>query len=75
MKKFEVKEGTHVVLKISDIYGALTEKEQEKFFEFVNKVADHRELCEKEKYPKYYVVNVDESYSDLVLEVIKYGER
>jgi len=75
MKEFKVKEGTHLVLKYEDIYGALAEKEREKFFELSNKVADHRELCEKEKNPKYYVINQDESYAYLVLEVIKYGER
>ena len=74
MKEFKLKEGTHVVLKEEDIFGGLTEKEQEKFWYLMNKVYDHRGLLDKERTPKYYVVNADESYADLVLEVIKFGE-
>lgn len=73
MKKFKVKEGTHLVFKESDVSKHLTKEENNILSILYEKViAGRKRLGKKEN--KYYVVNLDEPYSGEVLEVIKKGE-
>ena len=74
-KSIEVKENTHFVIKAEDAVNALSEDDFETFDVLLVKIMCYRERIGKSKCPKYYVVNLDEPYADLILEVIKYGEQ
>ena len=69
----EIKEGTHVVLKEEDLKLHLSETEQEIFALLYDKVIDGRKSLGK-KENKYYVINHDEPYSNLILYMIKEQE-
>lgn len=70
MKQFELKDDTHIVLKIAHVEKYLTIEEYGKLYELIW-LLDER----MGKMPNaYYVVNKDEPYADEVLAVIKRGE-
>ncbi len=75
MKEFVEKKGTHIVLKNEDTFNCLNVFENVVLCEILKKVSSYRELKGKNPFPEYYIVNVDEPYANLVLEVIKYGEK
>lgn len=73
MIPFEIKEGTHVVIKEADINEHLTKTEADILDLLYEKIIKGRNSLGKQD-NKYYVINVDEPYSGEILEVIKKGE-
>lgn len=71
MKEFEVKQGTHIVLKVSDVE-QLNTQDQFNLHMILENVKALRKSQGK-KNNEYLVVNCDEPYADDVREVIKYG--
>ena len=74
MKRFKRKENTHVVLKVDDIQKAFDLETQHLLECLTSYISGYRRAKNKEAYPTYLVVNMDEPYAAKVLEVIKEGE-
>ena len=70
MKKFKLKEDTHIILKMEDIEKYLGEFEQIKLMKYLNIIYDGRTKDGKE-INKYYLCNQDEHYSRDVFDLIK----
>lgn len=68
-----MKEGTHYVLKRSDVYGALSAKQFEELSALIKVVEQYRQANGK-PLNKYYICNKDEPYAEEVLSVILKGE-
>jgi hypothetical protein len=75
MKKFEEKRGTHVVLKVEDIEGALDDTQQLEFAKLTSFIAGYRRAKGKEPYPEYIVINKDEPYKSVVMDALEQGEK
>ena len=73
MKKFEVKRGTHIVLKVADVEKYLNESQIGALHSFIKTINNGR-LNDKKELNDYYVVNHKEPYSDKVYEIIINGE-
>lgn len=73
MKKFEVKKGTHIVLKVDDIKKYLNESQQGTLNSFIKTINNGR-VNDKKGLNDYYVCNTKEPYADEVYEVIINGE-
>ena len=79
MKEFEVKQGTHIVLKVADVEKYLNDSQRGALYSFIGKVEDGR-LSDKKRLNDYYVVNRDEPYAtkvfvDIVLGEVAKGEQ
>jgi len=72
--EFQYKDDTHTVLKNDDIDKALSEDEISQLDVLIVKVCTYRKQHGKEWQPIYYIVNKDEPYSNIVLEIIRLGE-
>jgi hypothetical protein len=72
--KGEVKTGTHLVLKMSEINAVGTLDELQALERICKKVGQRRQAQGKNPDPKYLVVNHDEHYADDVWDVISKGE-
>jgi D-alanyl-D-alanine dipeptidase len=70
----EIKEKTHVVLKLKDI-AYLSPSLQADLRHICRKVIELRDIMQKEPNPEYFVVNKDEPYAEKILEAILEGER
>lgn len=70
---FRIKKGTHVVFKEDDIKQHLSKKESDILAMLYEKVIRGRNSLGK-KENRYYVVNLDEPYSNAVFQVIRNGE-
>ena len=73
MKEFEVKQGTHIVLKVADVEKYLTDNQKYQL-KRIQTVIEYGRIESKKKLNDYYVVNLDEPYADKIYEVIKNGE-
>ena len=73
MEKFEVKQGTHIVLKVADVEKYLTDNQKYQL-KRIQTVIEYGRIESKKKLNDYYVVNLDEPYADKIYEVIKNGE-
>lgn len=74
MNIFEYKTDTHTVLKHDDVNHALTAPEVDQLDALLMKVVNYRKSLGKNPRPTYYVVNTDEPYADLIIQVIMFGE-
>lgn len=66
--------GKFVVLKTDDIKEHLTVYEQRRFQAMCRKIIKVREAIGKGN-NKYYIINQDEPYADLILDIIIEGEE
>ena len=73
MKKFEIKKGTHIVLKVDDIKKYLNDSQQGALSSFIKTINNGR-VNDKKGLNDYYVCNVKEPYADKVYEIIINGE-
>jgi len=73
MKTFEIKKGTHIVIKIEDAEEYLTESEARFLNSILDKIDRGRKAYHKKK-NEYLIVNTDEPYANKVMQVIKEGE-
>ena len=74
MKKFEVKDSTHIVFKVEDLEKYLSSELKGKLGAIMGFVFNGRERDGKSPKNKYYICNVDEPYAKEVLSAIKDGE-
>ena len=70
---FRIKKGTHVVFKEEDIKKHLSKEESDILAILYEKVIRGRNSLGK-KENQYYIVNLDEPYSNAVFQVIRNGE-
>ena len=68
-----VKENTHTVLKNEDIEKYLSVKQKDNLKQIIMTIGYGRDRDGKEAVNHYYVCNVDEPYSDKVLDIILKG--
>lgn len=67
--------GTHLVLKVGDLEGALSPEEIRSLVSMIRKVELYRELKGKAPSPQYFVCNEDEPYAGKVELAILRGEE
>jgi len=72
--KIEVKRNIYYVIKNKDAMEYLDENEQKFLVQIQNKICEARMLNDKKAFNEYWVCNVDEPYSDKVIEIILKGE-
>ena len=73
-KEFELKENTHIVIKVDDLVKYLTEKERFTVAVLLENKINTGRINDGKKINEYYICNVDEPYSKEVLDVIRNGE-
>lgn len=74
MRKFEVKENTHIVIKVEDVANYL-DKYEKAFLEHILNKLQHQRQQNNKKLNSYLIVNTDEPYANEIREVIKKGEE
>ena len=72
MKQFEIKDDTHIVLKVEDVE-QLSTHDQFNLHMIIENVKKLR-TSQGKKINAYYVVNRDEPYAEKVFDAIKSGE-
>jgi len=72
-KEFQIKQGTHIVIKVDDIKKYLNEFEKRVLMNSIKKIEECR-LSEQKQLNDYYVVNRDEPYATSVFLEIVNGE-
>lgn len=70
MQKSEVKKDTHVVLKIEDLVDCLTEEQHLMLQDIIETIKSHKEKHGEPTTNEYIIVNKDEPYADLILEMV-----
>ena len=74
MENFEERNDTHIVIKKEDVLKYLEEPEQIALEEMLYRISRSRAEDNKNPFNKYYVVNKDEPYAEVVHGVIMGGE-
>lgn len=74
MENFEERNDTHIVIKKEDVLKYLEEPEQIALEEMLYRISRSRTEDNKNPFNKYYVVNKDEPYAEVVHGVIMGGE-
>lgn len=69
------KQNTHIVIKRDDIKKYLSVRQLNNLQDVLNTIMNGREKDGKNRCNKYYICNVDESYSDKVLDIIQKGGK
>ena len=70
MKKFELKENTHIILKVDHLNELFDNKEHDLLFKSVNLLTERKKL-NGYKESEYYICNKDEHYAQDVFDLIK----
>lgn len=69
------KQNTHIVIKRDDIKKYLSVRQLNNLQDVLNTIMNGREKDGKNRCNEYYICNVDEHYSDKVLDVILKGGK
>lgn len=75
MSEFKVKENTHIIIKVEDTLKYCSPKERDDLLNVMTSIVAGRRKDKKIDENSYYICNVDEPYSEKVLNVIKEGEQ